>query len=139
MSRLLTPDELDKLKEYIAQSRRLKAEMPVPEQGETEADFYQRTDEWERKWQDLNNSYHDNIVAAIQYHISNDGDGGDVLKIINEIVAAAIEEAKTFSTIRQGTATNALTKVNSILDRYRSVYRRGHRNRGRFNYYLSAL
>ena len=117
MSKLLTPDELDKLKEYIAQSRRLKAEMPVQEQGETEADFYQRTDEWERKWQDLNNRYHDNIVAAIQYHISNDGDGGDVLKIINEIVAAAIEEAKTFSTIRQGTATNALTKVNSILGR----------------------
>ena len=118
MSKLLTPDELDKLKEYIAQSRRLKAEMPVQEQqGETEADFYQRVDEWERKWQDLNNRYHDNIVAAIRYHISNDGDGGDVLKIINEIVAAAIEEAKTFSTIRQGTATNALTKVNSILGR----------------------
>lgn len=117
MSKLLTPDELDKLKEYIAQSRRLKAEMPVQEQGETEADFCQRTDEWERKWQDLNNRYHDNIVAAIQYHISNDGDGGDVLKIINEIIAAAIEEAKTFSTIRQGTATNALTKVNSILGR----------------------
>ena len=117
MSKLLTPDELDKLKEYIAQSRRLKAEMPAQEQGETEADFYQRTDEWERKWQDLNSRYHDNIVAAIRYHISNDGDGGDVLKIINEIVAAAIEEAKTFSTIRQGTATNALTKVNSILGR----------------------
>ena len=118
MSKLLTPDELDKLKEYIAQSRRLKAEMPVQEQqGETEADFYQRVDEWERKWQDLNNRYHDNIVAAIRYHISNDGDGGDVLKIINEVVAAAIEEAKTFSTIRQGTATNALTKVNSILGR----------------------
>lgn len=118
MSKLLTPDELDKLKEYIAQSRRLKAEMPVQEQqGETETDFYQRVDEWERKWQDLNNRYHDNIVAAIRYHISNDGDGGDVLKIINEIVAAAIEEAKTFSTIRQGTATNALTKVNSILGR----------------------
>ena len=118
MSKLLTPDELDKLKEYIAQSRRLKAEMPVQEQqGETEADFYQRVDEWERKWQSLNNRYHDNIVAAIRYHISNDGDGGDVLKIINEIVAAAIEEAKTFSTIRQGTATNALTKVNSILGR----------------------
>ena len=118
MSKLLTPDELDKLKEYIAQSRRLKAEMPVQEQqGETEADFYQRVDEWERKWQDLNNHYHDNIVAAIRYHISNDGDGGDVLKIINEIVASAIEEAKTFSTIRQGTATNALTKVNSILGR----------------------
>lgn len=118
MSKLLTPDELDKLKEYIAQSRRLKAEMPVQEQQvETEADFYQRVDEWERKWQDLNNRYHDNIVAAIRYHISNDGDGGDVLKIINEIVAAAIEEAKTFSTIRQGTATNALTKVNSILGR----------------------
>lgn len=118
MSKLLTPDELDKLKEYIAQSRRLKAEMPVQEQqGETEADFYQRVDEWERKWQSLNNRYRDNIVAAIRYHISNDGDGGDVLKIINEIVAAAIEEAKTFSTIRQGTATNALTKVNSILGR----------------------
>ena len=49
MSKLLTPDELDKLKEYIAQSRRLKAEMPVQEQGETEADFYQSTDAWERK------------------------------------------------------------------------------------------
>ena len=81
--------------------------------GKPQKAFYDTAWEaWNADLAKLQEEYHDSIANALKAHL--DGDGG-IEDIIDQIIAAAIEEAKTFSTIRQGTATNALTKVRSIL------------------------
>ena len=160
----LTPEELDQLKEYIQESRRLKAAEPkgvrkyrnpqdyydlleyraLPKEQrealesdqisiadlgfESYADFESRFkgvpatptysvewEEWNQQCYELTEKYHDSIAKALSAHFSDGGDGGDTLKIIDEIIAAAVEVTSTFSVIRQGTATNALTKIRAVM------------------------
>ena len=81
--------------------------------GKPQKAFYDTAWEaWNADLAKLQEEYHDSIANALKAHL--DGDGG-IEDIIDQIIAAAIEEAKTFSTIRQGTATKALTKVRSVL------------------------
>ena len=81
--------------------------------GKPTKTFYDtKMDAWNQKCNDLNEKYRGSILKVLKSHIEHEG---DVLELINEVVAAALEQAKAFSTIRQGTATNALTKVRSIV------------------------
>mgnify|MGYP003318959447 CR=1 FL=1 len=80
--------------------------------------------EWEIWYNDciqLTERYHDSIAKALSAHFSDGGSGGDTLKIVDEIIAAAVEATNTFSTIRQGTATNTLTKIRAQIGKNTQV------------------
>lgn len=158
-----TPEELDQLKEYIQESRRLKAAEPkgvrkyrnpqdyydlqeylaLPKEQrealesgqlsiadlgfESYADLETRFkdapatptysvewEEWNRQCYELTEKYHDSIAKALSAHLSDGGGGGDTLKVIDEIIAAAVEVTTTFSIIRQGAVTNTLTKIRPV-------------------------
>lgn len=143
-----TPEELAQLKEYINESRKLKAQEPAQateaEYNQAEAYFFRGEgsaparfvasepkdpitgetpfydevwERWNKKSAELNARYNKLLIKAIKASIGTGGDGDitSVIDTVRQIIDAAVEEAKTFSTIRQGTATNALTKVRSII------------------------
>lgn len=164
----LTAEELAQLKEYIQESRRLKAAEPKGvRKYRNPQDYYEMQEylalpkeqrealqsgqmsikdlgfasyddmaskfgdptplystEWEIWYNDciqLTERYHDSIAKALSAHFSDGGSGGDTLKIVDEIIAAAVEATNTFSTIRQGTATNTLTKIRAQIGKNTQV------------------
>ena len=117
----LTQADMTAVQEYLAALKALGDNEPAMflECGPDEEPEATPTPEWEawnKKCVKLNEQYHDAITKALLFSMKNAKGKPDTASGVRiEDILKALSDLTTFSTIRQGTATNALTKIKATI------------------------